>query len=131
MKSSFFNDNKVLIIGLLSAVALAMNELFVKGQSSTKALVFAAFIAALSFLANNLRGQWATIAGILGTSLATYVTMDQTGTISWPQLIMQAVIALLAVVAPPAKSRGYEHSNTIEQAKYAGEKIKPTALGGK
>lgn len=131
MNSNFWNNNKVLIIGLLSAIALALNELFMKGESSTKALVFAAFIAALSFLANNLRGQWATIAGILGTSVATYVTMDQSGTISWAQLIMQAVIALLAVVAPPAKSRGYEHTNTIEQAKYSGEKIKPTALGSK
>lgn len=131
MKSSFWNDNKVLIIGLFSAIALALNELFMKGESSTKALVFSGFIAALSFLANNLRGQWATIAGIVGTTLATYITMDQSGSISWPQLIMQAVIALLAVMAPPAKSRGYEHTNTIEQAKYAGEKHTPTALGSK
>jgi uncharacterized membrane protein len=131
MKSSFFNDNKVLIIGLFSAVALALNEVFSKGDYNSKALVFAAFIAALSFLANNLRGQWATIAGILGTTLSTYITMDQTGNISWPQLIMQAVIALLAVVAPPAKSRGYEHTQTIENAKGAGERIKSTMLGSK
>lgn len=131
MKSTFFNDNKVMIVGLLSAVALALNEIFVKGDYNTKALVFSAFIAALSFLANNLRGQWSTIAGILGTSLSTYLTMDQTGTISWPQLILQAVIAILAVVAPPAKSRGYEHTTTIENAKYQGERIKPTTIGSK
>lgn len=131
MNSSFWNNNKVLIIGLLSAVALALNEIFVKGDYNTKALVFSAFIAALSFLANNLRGQWATIAGILGTTLATYVTMDQTGSISWPQLIMQAVIALLAVVAPPAKSRGYEHTATIEDARYQGERKVPTTIGKK
>lgn len=131
MNSNFWNNNKVLIIGLLSAVALALNEIFVKGDYNTKALVFAAFIAALSFLANNLRGQWATIAGILGTTIATYVTMDQTGNVSWPQLIMQAVIALLAVVAPPAKSRGYEHTVTIEGARYQGERKVPTAIGKK
>jgi hypothetical protein len=126
MKSTFWNDNKVLIIGLLSAVALALNEIFKTGGASTKALVFAAFVAALSFLANNLRGQWASIAGILGTTLATYITMDQTGSVSWQQLILQAVVALLAVVSPPAKSRGYEHTQTIENAKSQGERMKPS-----
>jgi hypothetical protein len=126
MNSSFWNSYKVLIVGLLSAVALALSDVFQTGGATTKGLVFAAFIAALSFLANNLRGQWASIAGIFGTALATYITMDQTGTISWPQLIIQAVVALLAVVAPPAKSRGYEHTMTIEQAKAAGERARPS-----
>jgi hypothetical protein len=126
MNSSFWNSYKVLIVGLLSAVALALSDVFQTGGATTKGLVFAGFIAALSFLANNLRGQWASIAGIFGTALATYITMDQTGTISWPQLIIQAVVALLAVVAPPAKSRGYEHTMTIEQAKAAGERARPS-----
>jgi hypothetical protein len=129
MKSTFLNDYKVLIIGLLSAVALALNEVFKTGGASTKALVFAAFVAAVSFLANNLRGQWATIAGIVGTTLTTYITMEQNGTISWQQLILQTIVALLAVVASPAKSRGYEHTTAIQQAKTQGEKKKPTPLG--
>jgi len=127
----FFNKNKVLIVGLLSAVALTLNELFVKGETSTKALVFAAFLAAIGFLANNLRGQWATIAGILGTALSTYVTMEQQGSISWPQLILQAVLAVLAMFAPPTKSRGYEHTSVIEQARSHGEMKTPTAIGKK
>jgi hypothetical protein len=126
MNTSFWNTYKVLIVGLLSAVALALSDVFQTGGATTKGLVFAAFIAALSFLANNLRGQWASIAGIIGTTLATYITMDQTGTVSWQQLILQAVVALLAVVAPPAKSRGYEHTMTIEQAKAAGERARPS-----
>lgn len=126
MKRTFFEENKVVILGLTMAVALALNELVIKGEKSTKALVFAGFLAGLSFLANNLRGQWASIAGIFGTALTTYITMESTGTISWPQIILQAVIAYLAVVAPPAKSRGYEHTNTIEQAKSQGERIYPS-----
>jgi cell division protein FtsW (lipid II flippase) len=121
MKQSFFNEYKVVILGLISAVALALNELFIQHESSTKVLVYAAFLAAVSFLAKNLRGQWATIAGIVGTALSTYITQEQSGSISWPQIIMQAVIAFLAVVAPPPKSRGYEHTQTIQNAKAAGE----------
>jgi hypothetical protein len=126
MKQSFFQANKVLIFGLLSAVALGLNEAFATGGASTKVLIFAAFLAALSFLANNLRGQWATIAGVIGTALTTYITQEQTGVISWPQIILQAVLALLAVFTPPAKSKGYEYTQTIENAKSQGERIKPS-----
>jgi hypothetical protein len=121
MKQGFFNEYKVVIVGLVSAVALALNELFIQGEASTKVLAYAAFLAALSFLAKNLRGQWATISGIVATALSTYITQEQSGSISWPQIILQAVIAFLAVVAPPAKSRGYEHTQTIQNAKAAGE----------
>lgn len=126
MKQSFFQANKVLIFGLLSAIALGLNEAFSTGGASTKVLVFAAFLAALSFLANNLRGQWATIAGVIGTALTTYITMDQAGTISWPQIILQAVLALLAVFTPPAKSKGYEYTGTVTAARAEGEAIKPS-----
>lgn len=127
----WFNKNKVLIVGLLTAVLLAAQELLKTGESSTKVIVFASFLAALTFLAQNLRGQWATIAGILGTAISTYVTMEQTGSVSWSQIILQALLALLAVVAPPPKSRGYENTVTIEQAKYQGEKKTPTTMGSK
>lgn len=126
-KQSFFQANKVLIIGLLTAIALAVNELVIKGESSTKVLIYAAGLAAASFLSNNLRGQWASIAGIFGTGLLTYITMEQNGHVSWLQLLGQAVVAFLAIVAPPAKSRGYEHSNPIEQAKSEGERLKPSS----
>lgn len=127
MQDSFFNKYKVLILGLLTAVLLALQEVFKEGnETSTKVIVFAAFLAALSFLAQNLRGQWATIAGIIGTAVSTYVTMEQQGHVSWPQIILQMVLALLAVFTPPAKSRGYEHTPTIENARYQGEKIAPS-----
>lgn len=124
---NFFNQNKVLIVGLLSAVLLALNEVLSKGEANVKTLAFAAFLAALSLLANNLRGQWATIAGILGTAVATYVTQSENGNISWVQIVLQSLLALLAVFTPPAKSRGYEHASTITSAKAEGERIRPSA----
>ena len=123
----FFNKNKVLIIGLLSAIALPIYDLVSSGETSLKVCVMAGLVALTSYLARNLRGQWATIAGAVGTMLATYITQDQSGQpISWAQIILQGVVLLLAATAPPAKSRGYEHTEVIVEAKAAGEAATPT-----
>jgi len=127
----FFNKNKVLIFGLVSAIALAISELIKGGQSSTKVLVFSGIIAAASFAARNLRGQWASIAGLVGNALAAYLTQLQTGNVQLAQLILQMVIGLLAVLAAPAKSEGYEKSPVITEAKREGEIITPTPLAPK
>lgn len=124
---TFFEKYKVVIFGVLAAVALAVNELVGAGEANTKVLIYAAAMAALSFLANSLRGQWATIIGVVLTSFATYLTMEQNGDVSWVQLIGSLLAALLAVFAPPAKSRGYENTTTIVQAKQQGEAITPSA----
>jgi hypothetical protein len=126
MQQNWFYQNKVVIVGLLTAVLLAVQEAMKAGESSTKVFVFAGILAAISFLANNLRGQVATIIGIVGTAVSTYVTMDQTGSVSWSQIVLQTMLALLAVFAPPAKSKGYEYTQTIQQAKTQGERIKPS-----
>jgi hypothetical protein len=126
MQQNWFYQNKVVIVGLLTAVLLAVQEAMKAGESSIKVFVFAGILAAISFLANNLRGQVATIIGIVGTAISTYVTMDQTGSVSWSQIVLQTMLALLAVFAPPAKSKGYEYTQTIQQAKTQGERIKPS-----
>ena len=113
----FWDKHKVFIVGLLSAVALALNELMTSGEVSAKILAYAGFIAALSYLSKNLRGQWATITGIVLTALATYIEQERMGTVTWRQIILQATIALLAAIAPPPKSIEYEKSPTIVQAK--------------
>lgn len=125
-KNSFLNKNKVVIFGLLSAILLAINEILKTEGANVKVLIFAGGIAGASFLANNLRGQWASIAGLAGTSLATYLTMEQTGTISFQQLVFQIILGFLAIVSSPAKGVAYEHSPVIEQAKAQAEAITPT-----
>lgn len=118
--------NKVLIIGLLSAVLLAVSELIKGGQSSTKVLIFSGLIAAAGFLANNLRGQVASIIGLLGNSLTVFLTMQQQGTVSWAQLLIQFMVGVLAILAAPAKSEGYEKTELIKEAKKEGEIIQPS-----
>lgn len=118
---TWLNKNKVLLIGLLAAVALPINDLLTQGQTSKKVLVFAGVTALLSFAARNLRGQWATIAGLIGTTVTYYLTMDNTGNIEWSKIIMFFIVQALAIVAPPAKNRDYEHADTIVEAKENGK----------
>lgn len=119
----WFTKNKVLVIGLLSAIALPIYDLISKGETSTKVIIMSASVALTSYLARNLRGQWQTIFTIIGTVLATYIAQDQTGTVSIAQLIMQAIVLYLGASASPAKSIGYEKAPVIEAAKKEGDVI--------
>lgn len=123
---NIFQQNKVLIVGLLSSVLLAVSELVKGGNASIKLLVFSGFIAGATFLARNLRGQWATISGILASALTAYLTQSESGHVSWAQIVTQMAIALLGILAAPAKSVGYERSAPIVEAKTEGEIIQPT-----
>lgn len=123
----FLSKNKVLIIGLLSAIALPVYDLIKNGETSTKVLVMSAAVALTSYLSRNLRGQWQTIAATFGTMLATYMTQEAgEQPISWAQIIGQGIILFLAAASAPAKSIGYEKTPVIVAAKEEGEKIAPT-----
>lgn len=124
---AFLHKNKVIIIGLLSAVALPVYDLINKGETSVKVLVMAGAVALTSYVARNMRGQWATIASSVGTMLATYLTQSETGQpVTWVQLIGQGILLILGASAPPIKSIGYEQTKVISQAEAAGEKAVPT-----
>lgn len=124
---NWIQKNKVVIIGIMTAIALAISELVKGGEASTKVMVFAGLIATASWIARNLRGQWATITGLFGNALATYLTMQQNGEVSYAQLVLQLVISVLAVISAPAKSVGYEKSEVIAEAKKEGEDIQPSS----
>lgn len=127
LKQSWFMENKVLIIGLVSAIALPAYDLIKSGETSLRMILFAVFVGATGFLARNLRGQSATIAGILGTVLATFAAEIQTGrTIPWGQLAMQVLILYLAATSAPPKSKGYEQTDVIKEAKREGEAMQPS-----
>lgn len=117
-------DNKVFLIGLASAVALALQQFLGTADVNWKAVTFAAFIAGLSYIANAWRGQGVTILGIIGTVSGVFVTLNQTGMFSWSQFLLTSVAAILAAVAPPPKLNEYEKSEAIEEAKAEAEDIK-------
>jgi len=114
----FFNDNKVLIFGLLAAVAMTVQQYTEAGPVDYKVLALAAVIAAIGFLAKNLRGQWATILLSVLPSLGIILTNVQSHVpISWSQIIASAAIAIGGVFAPPTKSLNYEKAPEIVVAK--------------
>lgn len=114
----FLSDNKVIIFGLLSAAAMTVQQLTSQFATDYKVLAFAAFVASISFLAKNLRGQWASILGSLLPTLAVMLDNIETHTpLSWPGLIGGVGLALSGLFAPPAKSLSYEKTPEIVAAK--------------
>lgn len=117
-------DNKVFLVGLAGALALALQQFLGTPDVNWKAVGFAGLIAVLSYVANAWRGQGVTILGIIGTVSGVFVTLNQTGTFSWQQFFLTSVAAILAAVAPPPKLLEYEKSEPIEEAKAEAEDIK-------
>lgn len=130
-KLTWFHKNKVLLIGLISSIALPLYYLINTGETSIKVIVVATLAALTSFLARNLRGQVATISGIVGTILATYFTDALDHPISWGQIILQAIVLYLAALTGPAKSVGYERTPEILAATKEGERLVPTLASPK
>jgi hypothetical protein len=112
--------NKVVLFGILSAGILAVQQLASQYPKDYKVLGLAAFIAILSFLAKDLRGQWGSILGSLLPSLGIVLSNLESVPpvpISWWQFAGAVALAIGGVIAPPAKSLQYEFSPSIAQAK--------------
>lgn len=127
----FIADNKVFLVGLAGALALALQQFLGTPDVNFAAVGFAVLIAVLSFFAKEWRGQGVTILGIIGTVSGVFVTLNQTGMFSWQQFFLTSVAAILAAVAPPPKSSGYEKSDLIKEAKAEGEEINPASITDK
>jgi hypothetical protein len=123
-KQSFLEKNKVFLIGLAAAIAVTIQQFLGTVEVNWRVIGYAAGMAALSYIANQWRGQGVTILGIVGTLAGTFVAIHNTGTFTWNQFILSAIAALLAAVAPPPKQKEYEQSPIIIEAKKEGEVIK-------
>lgn len=128
---NFWNKNKVFILGLVGAVVVAIQEFTTQPEVDWKVLGFAALMAVLSYFAKEWRGQGVSITGIVGTLAATFLTVHQTGSFTWLQFATQAILAILAASGADPKSRGYEATPTIQNAKAQGEQINPASLTAK
>ena len=115
---NFFNANKVFILGLLSALAVVLQQFLGVETVDWLALGFAAFIAILSYIANEWRGQGMTILGIIGTVagvLSSNLIYGQH--LDWGKLILLILAAIITAAAPPPKNASYEKAPAIEDAK--------------
>lgn len=125
---NFIQKNKVFLIGLLGSITVVLQQFIGQPSIDWKVLGFGALIAALSYVANQWRGQGVTVIGILGTLAGTFVSIQSTGHFSWTQFAISCAVALLAAVSPPPKPLEYEKSETIQQAKKESSDLKKEGL---
>lgn len=113
----FLQKNQVFLSGILSAIAVSLQQFLGKPSIDYKILGLALAIGVGGYLGNQLRGKGISVAGLLGIGGTTIATIAQTGTITWAQFGISFVAGLLTLVAPPPKSESYEQSATIVTAK--------------
>lgn len=133
MLKEFWVKNKVFILGLLGSIALSIEPFAANSSDDVKWKVvgFSVAVAALSFFAKEWRGQGLSIIGIIGNISAVFVTVWNTGHFTWNQFILQLILAILTAAGADPKSRGYENTEVIKEAKKEGEAINPAQLTSK
>jgi hypothetical protein len=127
---TWFDKNKVFLLGLLSSIAVAITPLLNDSPENVtyKVLGFALATAVLSYISNAWRGQGLTLLGIIGNLAGVATTVVLTGNIAVPQLIIQVILAIAMAAGADPKSRGYEQTGIIRQAKVEGEMAQPSTL---
>lgn len=122
---------KVFILGLLSAVIVVFEPYLLLGQEIVWPQIgLAAGMIALSYIANSWRGQGETIFGLISVVAAVVVSQLENSSVpfTWERTLIGVGYALVLAISGPIKSRGYENTPMIKQAKAEGELIAPAAL---
>ena len=101
---SFFSGNKVFFLGVLGAIGIAIQQFLGGASVDWKVVGFAAVVAGLSYAAKNLTGTLASLLGILGTTIATISTVASGGHVSWGQLVLSTLVAVITVVTGGAQT---------------------------
>lgn len=120
----FLDKYKVLILGGLAAVAVAIQQFFIAPEVDYKAVAFAAVIAVVSYIGRNLRGQWQTILLVVGSAIANIFTAyTEGGHVSTQQIIATVLAAIASLGIPAPKSKEYENTEVIKEAKAEAKEI--------
>ena len=122
----FIDKYKVVIFGLLISILQPVLEFMTTNTVTAKGIILCVIGAAFSWFARNFRGQFQTIVGILQLAVGNYIGgQELTGQVI-AQIVLQIIIAYLAASTSNIKSRGYEHTETVVEAKREGEILVPT-----
>lgn len=113
---------KVFWVGLVAAILVAAQQVLTAatgGAINWLALGYAAFLAAGSYLAKDVTGQWNSVVGIivsLGSGVFTQLT---TGTFKWKDLGTAVLIAVVGFATQWAKSQAGDTTITPTPAPVA------------
>lgn len=89
-----------LVAAIIGAVMLVLQQYIGQPSPDLKVIGFAALIAAIGAAGSFLKGKGLTVGGIAGTVLYTFYNVYQSGTFTWNEFILSAVVALLALFSP-------------------------------
>lgn len=102
----FLQKNAVLISAMISALVLVLQQAISTHSTDLKAVGFAAFIGVLSVFSNKWPRKDFTVGGILATLAGVFTTIWTTGTFTWNEFILSAIVALLTamlgLIQPPS-----------------------------
>lgn len=97
--ASFWQKNKVFILGLLTFVAVSVQQLIFASSPDYKAIGYSAAIAVFTYFARHLTGKIASIIGAVGTSFASIVPSLESGAhVGWAQIGIQTIIAVALIL---------------------------------
>lgn len=108
---------KVLVTAIAASLTLTLQQFIGQPEVSWKAIAVAALLGIAGVVGNYLRGQYVSMAGIIGIATMAVTEVAQGHIINWNQVAISIAVALLALVAPPPKARDYEHDPMIKSAK--------------
>lgn len=106
----FLDRNKVLLTAIVSALVITLQEFMGQPAISWKAIGIACILAVAGVVGNYLRGQYISMAGIIGIATMTLNDLLTGNVVDWNEVALSAAVALLTLVAPPPKPREYEHN---------------------
>jgi hypothetical protein len=104
----FIDHNKVLLSAIVAALMMTIQQALSARQTSFKVIGFAVLIAVIGVIANQWKGKGVTITGIVGTLAGVFINLYQTGTFTWNEFILSAVVALLTAVSGSLQPEKHE-----------------------
>lgn len=91
--------NYVFISGLLSSLALVLQQAIVADHIDWKAIAFACLVSILGFIANQWKAKGLTVTGLIGSVSGALYTLFQRGDITISELILASLVAILTTMS--------------------------------
>lgn len=128
MIKTWLSKNKVIISGSISAAITAVIAFTVEANINWILVLMAVIQAVGGYLGRNLRGQAGSIVGlVVGMMISVLPNLLSHIPIDWQHELLYVVgqvgVIFFGLTSPPAKSLGYEKTDTIIEAKIEGEAI--------
>ena len=99
MFKNFIVKNYVFFVGLLSAIALFLEQAVASGPADIKVILTGGLMVVISYVANKWQAGGVTVTGILGSLAYVFVQLYQNGHIDWTQFAVLAAAKIIAALS--------------------------------